>query len=145
MIQRFCPLCATEVEDVGGFCRLGHRLRLDPPQASLGELRDEVDRELGEAEVPARTLVGAVAATHAGHRHATHPTRAAGPTHGPGAARGSGQRIRPTRPSGQPGRSAASPSANDPIASFAPPPRMDWGPERPWRTRLGRVARLWGR
>ena len=29
---------------------------------------------------------------------------------------------------------------SDPIASFAPYPRMDWGPRRPWRRRAGKAA-----
>lgn len=129
MTQRFCPLCATEVQDVGGYCRLGHRLRLEPPQASLGELRDEVDRAFGEVGLVAARASAGVASTRTGPRPA--PSSSQPPT-----------RPAPeSRPSARRGLSASS----DPITAFAPPPRMDWGPERPWRARLSRLAPAWGR
>jgi hypothetical protein len=130
MTQRFCPLCATEVQDVGGYCRLGHRLRLDPPQASLGELRDEVERAFGEAEVVRQdALVGATT----GRGRVAPPSSGQAPPRAP----------RPATPGAGPRPRHASPAAADPITAFAPPPRMDWGPERPWRRRLERIAAPW--
>src|SRR5918992_57337 len=51
MVLRFCEKCAAEVEDVGGFCLLGHPLRLDPPIPSVSHVRNEVDRVLDEVRV----------------------------------------------------------------------------------------------
>lgn len=51
MTTRFCPGCRTEVQDAGGFCLLGHRLALEPPTASLQELRAEVDGSFEEADL----------------------------------------------------------------------------------------------
>jgi hypothetical protein len=127
MTQRFCPLCATEVQDVGGYCRLGHRLSLDPPQASLGELRDEVDRAFGEAElVAARASAGGASSRTGPAPSSSQPPPRPAPESRPKARRGVS-------------------APGDPITAFAPPPRMDWGPERPWRTRLSRLAPAWGR
>ena len=53
MSMRFCPKCDQDVEATGGYCLLGHRLKLDPPVASIGELRDEVDRAFEDLEVAA--------------------------------------------------------------------------------------------
>jgi hypothetical protein len=136
MTQRFCPLCATEVQDVGGYCRLGHRLRLDPPQASLGELRDEVDRAFGEAELVAAQASAGVTSTRTGRGPAPSPAQP--PTRPAPPARPAPPESRPTAR-----RGLSAPS--DPITNFAPPPRMDWGPERPWRDRLSRLAPAWGR
>ena len=133
MTQRFCPLCATEVQDVGGYCRLGHRLRLDPPQASLGDLRDEVDRAFDEAELVVAQASAGVASSRSGRVPPPSPTQA--------HTRPASPVSRESRPTARRGLSAPS----DPITAFAPPPRMDWGPERPWRTRLSRLAPTWGR
>jgi hypothetical protein len=127
MTQRFCPLCATEVQDVGGYCRLGHRLRLDPPQASLGELRDEVERAFGAEVQRQDALVGAAA----GRGRAVASNSLQAPPRAPSPAAPTTPRARPASP------------PPDPITAFAPPPRMDWGPERRWRRRLGRIAVPW--
>ena len=37
MALRFCPTCKADVEDVGGYCRLGHRLKLEPFAEPLDE------------------------------------------------------------------------------------------------------------
>ena len=50
MTMRFCHGCAMDVEDAGGFCLLGHRLSLDPPVASLQELREESAASFQEAQ-----------------------------------------------------------------------------------------------
>jgi hypothetical protein len=130
MTQRFCPLCATEVQDVGGYCRLGHRLRLDPPQASLGELRDEVERAFGDAEVVRREALVGAATGRGGVAPSISPQPPA-------------RRATQAPPGAAPRSRPVSPAAADPITAFAPPPRMDWGPERPWRSRLEGIAVPW--
>jgi hypothetical protein len=124
MTTRYCPSCRAEVEDTGGFCLLGHNLTLEAPTSSLSELRAEVDRVFEEAQVevaaamsapppppPAETVRAAVSG--------------ASPAPSPPRRVFEGLGTEPARP-------------QDPISAFAPPPRMDWGPE-------GRLARLLSR
>ena len=113
MTMRFCEKCSAEVEDVGGFCLLGHPLKLDPLIPSVAHVRHEADRVLEEVR---------------DERH--RPTELNGSSE---AAHG-----RPPRP--PEGRLGRAPTlwdslgkdvrdrSNDPIEAFAPPPRMDWGP-----------------
>jgi hypothetical protein len=102
---RYCTTCAAEVEDAGGFCMLGHRLAPATPSFD-GYGTDSDD---------------------AGSTHRSTPT---GPVP-----------SRPTPPPPPPVAQFSEPSVwdeiegepmgdNDPITSFAPAPRMDWGPDR---------------
>lgn len=106
--RAFCNGCNAEVENAGGFCLLGHRLSAfappPPPPPAMADLREAVSQVFEEA-----------AAVVAG----------------------------PEEPQNQPSRYASSiertwaeletapaPAPDDPINTFAPPPRMDWGPRR---------------
>lgn len=106
MSDRFCRQCNTQVEDVGGFCLLGHSLREVAPTASLKELRAEVDRAFEEASV-----------------QVAHALTEAPPPPPPQVTSVFQIDIdEVTRDS-------------DPIAEFAPAPRMDWGPDKENRLR----------
>ena len=126
MTHRYCPTCASEVEEVDGFCFLGHPLKLHAAPASLSELRDEVERAFADTEpAPERALVGVAARTAAAPPRAQAPAAAA-----------------PARVSSPPASSVSPgprPALDDPIAAFAPPPRMDWGPESLLRGALRRL------
>lgn len=135
--MRYCPKCSTEVEDTGGYCLLGHRLALDPPISSISQLREEIDRSFEDANLE----VTAVLATVGGETREeaiaygdipTGPMRTAAPA--------APARMAPPPPPPPP---AISKKPNpweeleneidisgDPIAAFAPAPRMDWGPEK---------------
>jgi hypothetical protein len=126
MSTRFCTRCNVEVDDTGGFCILGHSLALQPMTKDLAHLRIELDEAFEQAR---REATGA-------------PLPADGP------------RLSPPAPPARPSASAPAtppnelvdgireragtiwaaldeiPPEDDPIAAFAPPPRMDWGPER---------------
>jgi hypothetical protein len=110
MSFRHCPRCGTEVEDAGGYCLLGHPLRLSAPVDSLKELRAEVDRALADVKAEAVEMLQTVSVG-----------AAAGPPPPP-----------PTGP--HPGTFSPlqreADESTDPLEDFAPPPRMDWGPER---------------
>ena len=139
MALRFCHRCACEVEDVGGFCLLGHPLRLEPPIPSLSHIRDEFDRALEEARAEERAP-----RVEADGADLERPSRWGLPAFA--AARVAARRAE-TRPAAVPpppphrtvweslGEEPAGDVA-DPIAAFAPPPRMDWGPERARRVPL---------
>ena len=104
MTDRFCPRCVAEVEDVGGFCLLGHPLTEAAPSGSLTELRAEVDRAFENARVQVAHALGA----------------AAPPPPPPPLAS-----VRTVLTIDQDVHIGP-----DPIADFAPAPRMDWGPEK---------------
>lgn len=109
MTQRFCSRCNAEVEDTGGFCLLGHNLRLAAPADSLSALRAEVNRTFDEAREQLAEVMAPVAAmAPAEEQHHTVWE-------------------------GLDDHAALTP--DDPIAAFAPPPRMDWGPSRGPRRR----------
>ncbi|HWC13552.1 MAG TPA: hypothetical protein VG929_03045 [Actinomycetota bacterium] len=128
---RHCPRCRTHVEDVGGFCLLGHRLNEAARTGSLTELRAEVDRAFEDAKLQVAAAVQAVAPppppipTAVTDIPAPAPLPLAAPA--PTA-------IEPPPPAAvrlaTPLVVDTEPVAGDPIADFAPAPRMDWGPER---------------
>ena len=171
MAQRFCSRCNAEVEDAGGYCLLGHDLRLEAPFDSLKALRAEVNRtfddarrELADVMAPAGVLATdagepaqhAQAEAPASHPQTSTPVRldealvveghpiddrewsdaraqdlapaSASPPPPPGA--------HPTVWEGLDETQSLSPG--DPITTFAPSPRMDWGPRR---SRFGRRPR----
>ena len=109
-MNRFCSHCQAEVEDVGGFCLLGHPLaKAAPDIGSLTALRAEVDRAFEDARVQVATVVGGVSSSAPPPpppADATAPSRTTYPV------------IEQTV------------TGPDPIADFAPAPRMDWGPEK---------------
>ena len=109
MSERFCAQCNTTVEDAGGFCLLGHSLSEAPSTGSLSELRAEVDRAFEEARVQVAATLGAAPPP-------PPPPGFVAPSPGVAPAPFVPQEV----PTGGP----------DPIAEFAPAPRMDWGPER---------------
>ncbi|MFN2488334.1 MAG: hypothetical protein ABR529_01035 [Actinomycetota bacterium] len=119
MSLRFCERCEGEVEDVGGYCLLGHPLRLEPLIPSLAHIRAEVDRAFDEVrlEAPDDDIEVLQPEEPPAPAFAVPP-----PPPPPGLARR--QTVWQSLdedPSG---------AAGDPISAFAPPPRMDWGPER---------------
>ena len=151
MSMRFCPKCDQEVEASSGHCLLGHRLALDPPVASIGDLRKEVDDAFAEALE--------VAAVATGPAPAVRPRRVGPPPPPPPRRKlGSPSSVtqKPVAPPQVPGPTVdLGPGAvpteeellshkasvwkdldkevdlvGDPIGAFAPPPSMDWGPSK---------------
>lgn len=113
MAQRFCHSCGSDVEDTGGFCLLGHRLlaRFDPPPPPpppvMEDLTVEVAQAFDAAQAVVRQMAPPEAPPRSSSRYATSLDRTWAEL-----------------------ESAPPPSADDPINTFAPPPRMDWGPQR---------------
>lgn len=133
-MTRFCPSCRSDVEVTQGHCLLGHSVISEPSQGSLSELRAEVDKAFDDARIQI-----------SGFAPAPKDPAPAPPLREreevPVAAGSSGM----PPPPAPTGRSAQEPwseegvatDPNDPIAAFAPPPRMDWGPKH-WLRRRGR-------
>ncbi len=134
MTVSFCPTCATDVQDVGGFCLLGHRLGLRPDDP-IAQLRAEVDHAFEKVE-------GQIAA-------ALDPLAELAAENGIGAAEALAiaggdsaddrtvlEEMRVTSKAvWKPLEEETTVTGNDPIVAFAPAPRMDWGPERSRRKR----------
>jgi hypothetical protein len=168
MAQRFCSRCNAEVEDAGGYCLLGHDLRLEAPVDSLKALRaevnrtfDEARRELADVMAPAAVLAPELDAgppkldllPPSPRVVAEEPSRRPAPVRldealvvegHPGDAREWADARSPEETSQELGGShtvwegldeAPALKPGDPITTFAPSPRMDWGPRR---SRFGR-------
>lgn len=174
MAQRFCSRCNAQVEDTGGYCLLGHDLRLEAPVDSLKALRaevnrtfDEARRELADVMAPAATFApelgdaggapradlqvpaaprknGSVRLDEAlvveGHpgdddREWSDARAAEDPAPSPAPSPPPPPDAHPTGGEGLDEAPGLTPG--DPITTFAPSPRMDWGPRR---SRFGRRA-----
>ena len=118
MAHKFCSHCGSEVEDTGGFCLLGHRLApvFDAPPPPPPPAMDDLTAEVSSV------FDAALAAVQ--QQPAPAPQQAPEPP------------VQQSRYVSSLDRtwaeleSAAPPAPDDPINTFAPPPRMDWGPRR---------------
>ncbi|MEA2517572.1 MAG: hypothetical protein QOG16_1410 [Actinomycetota bacterium] len=122
MSDRFCPQCQTDVQDVGGFCLLGHPLAVHAPVVSLTALRAEVDKAFEDARVQVAHALGDAMPPPPpppGLATVPAPSRTPVPSRTPAPSRTAALEIDTTNGPG-----------TDPITDFAPAPRMDWGPER---------------
>lgn len=111
--RAYCIRCDSEVENAGGFCLLGHRLSAaappPPPPPAMDDLAEAVAEVFEEAEAKLAAL-----APEAAQEPPPLPSRYASSVERTWAEL----------------ESAPAPSPDDPINTFAPPPRMDWGPRR---------------
>ena len=135
MSERYCPKCGTDVEDVGGFCLLGHSLKLASVTDSMGDLRAEVDRVFEEVreQVQARiaTVTGEIPAV-------TGPPPPPPPVEATAAVEAVEEATQTDLdPLWANFDEDLSPDGPDPIAAFAPSPRMDWGPEKGKKLKRG--------
>lgn len=119
MSERYCPKCQTDVEDVGGFCLLGHSLRLRPITASLDELRDEVDRAFEEVRAQVAAATGEIPAVPSADAPPPPP-----PLPDDLEEQTKTKMVEMWADFEEDAR-----TATDPITAFAPDTRMDWGPE----------------
>jgi hypothetical protein len=129
MADRYCPSCGTDVEDAGGFCFLGHPLRLRSmtDAETLGDLRAEVNKAFEDVKVQVEEALGQI--------EINVPPPPPGSRTEVASAMDSRELDQPDTPV----RSYAdlwrafeeeAAKGEDPITAFAPAPRMDWGPER---------------
>ena len=136
MADRYCPSCGTDVEDAGGFCLLGHPLRLQAmtDAETLTDLKAEVDKAFEDVKVQVEEALGAIEVNvpppPPGPRSTVAPPTVAPELDQPGA---------PVRTYDDLWRAFEAEAARgeDPITAFAPPPRMDWGPQRSKLRRRG--------
>lgn len=120
MVERYCPECRTEVEDVGGFCLLGHDLRLRAmTESTLGDLRAEVDRAFEQARVQVAAITGEVP---------TVPGNPPPPPPPPPLPDDLEEQTKTHMQELWAGFEEEPQTPWDPITQFAPSTRMDWGP-----------------
>ena len=104
----FCNRCNAEVENAGGFCLLGHRISAlappPPPPPAMTDLKEAVEEVFQTA---AAAVSSPEPSTELPSRYASSIERTWAEL-----------------------ETAPAPSPDDPINTFAPPPRMDWGPRR---------------
>jgi hypothetical protein len=136
MTTRYCIKCAAEVPDHGGYCLLGHSLKVQSEAVaeleftSMDDLETELERTFQEATAQvAAALAQAIEPQGATERAVPEQ---AGESETPVTT---GVVAAIERAFDEP----VELPAHDPIAAFSPPPRMDWGPERnPLKKRFSR-------
>ena len=141
MSLRFCSRCRADVEDVGGYCLLGHPFPKDSSDP-ISDLRAEVDKafEQIKIDIPVRGMATAFKAA------APAPALNGASTTGPATA-GAPDAYEELRASDEHmveemaqsrrdywsqlrEEDEAAIARDDPILSFSPSPRMEWGPSK---------------
>lgn len=133
MSLRFCSRCRADVEDVGGYCLLGHPLPQDAVDP-ISDLRAEVDKAFEKVKIEIPVTGMASAFKSAG---APAGTPMADSIDAYEELRGSDEELveemaqtRTDYWSQLRDDADVSVSRDDPILSFSPSPRMEWGPEK---------------
>jgi hypothetical protein len=128
MARVFCPRCRAEVDDVEGFCLLGHRLPIEVLPDPIADLRVAVDAAFDQVEVDLKTMstVGPAQAPPPSAPSVFSSLAPAGDEDDDLARR----MVEAKRSVWAELTADQDLSLNDPIAGFAPSPRMDWGPEK---------------
>jgi hypothetical protein len=124
MTVRFCTACEGEVEAIEGHCLLGHPLRHEAVTGSIDDLRAEVNVAYEEASFRVATVLVEEGETPKGL--VITPVAVVPPPPPPPPP----HRHRPSYEEMWAAYADDAEGSNDPIAAFAPPPRMDWGPKR---------------
>ena len=133
MSLRFCSRCRADVEDAGGYCLLGHPFPLDTADP-ISDLRAEVDKafEKIKIEIP----VSGMASTFQTSR-VPSPEPALPAFEPYEELRSSDEHLveemaqsRRDYWSQLRDEDDATIARDDPILSFSPSPRMEWGPSK---------------
>ena len=141
---RFCPRCGSDVEDVGGFCLLGHRFPALPGSDPIAELRAQVDEAFHKVQTDVAAALDPLAGLARENDAPVPVTSQASAETAPSVAEDdlTVERLEVTSKAlWQPLEDESPLSGSDPIVAFAPSPRMDWGPERAKRGRSSKRPR----
>lgn len=126
MARTFCPRCRADVDNVEGFCLLGHRLPDLPADDPIAQLRDAVDAAFTQVEVDLKSLSANVEGSAPEASPDVFSSLAPTTTDDDLAER----MVEAKRSVWAELTRDQDLALNDPIVGFAPSPRMDWGPER---------------
>ena len=129
MTLRFCSQCRADVEDAGGYCLLGHPFPRDTSEA-LSDLRAEVDKAFEKIKIDI-PLTGMASTFQAPEAMTLEPYE---------ELRTSDELVEEMAQSRRDYWSQLRDEvdvsvSDDPILSFSPSPRMEWGPEKGRRRR----------
>ena len=128
MTLRYCARCRADVEDAGGFCLLGHRF----PQTNedpIADLRAEVDRAFNKVQVD-------ISSVFEEKLEEPEPAPATGVYEQLKTDSETLDEIVENRRNVWRQLSEDGPvERDDPILSFSPSPRMEWGPGKSRRRR----------
>lgn len=112
---------------IDGSCLLGHAAHATSPESPLADIKAAVDQAFDEAEIQ----LGAVRVPEPVSAGAPGPLpRAASPTPSVTMPPPPPPPSRVDRYREALSHISEPNAASDPITAFAPPPRLDWGPER---------------
>ena len=143
MTTIFCTRCSAEVQDVGGFCLLGHPLKASPIGDALDELRAEVDKRFEDVRSELDSIDAHVDLASFDDPPVSAPPPPPPPSlpspPAPPVALEDDEEDRLDPATLQQSYKKvwaeldpdAEVSADDPIYAFAPAGGMDWGPNRP--------------
>lgn len=128
MTLRYCPRCRADVEDAGGFCLLGHRFpeRNEDP---IADLRAEVDRAFNKVQLEISSVFDEkvdefVPASSTGvYEQLKSDDQTLD------------EIVEKRRNVWRELSEEGSVTRDDPIQSFSPSPRMEWGPGKSRRHR----------
>ena len=147
MTLRYCPRCRADVEDAGGFCLLGHRLPVvdeDP----IADLRAEVDRAFNKVQVDISKVfeekLDEPVPAPVGNGVEEHLDESAPASTGNvyeelrSDAEIADEVVQNRRNVWRQLGDDAPVDRDDPILSFSPSPRMEWGPDTSRRRRRER-------
>ena len=129
MNVRFCPRCRADVEDVGGFCLLGHRLVAPVEDDPIADLRSEVDKAFEKVSADVATALDPLQSL-ALENEIPAPVAGAPVEPAPEPEQMLEDMQVTSKALWKPLEEQTPLAGNDPIVAFAPSPRMDWGPEK---------------
>ena len=133
MTLKYCPRCRADVEDAGGFCLLGHRFP-EKNEDPIADLRAEVDRAFKKVQLDIshvfedklEELIPEPTGSIYEQLKADEPVAASGR---PLTDQEAAEDIVASRRDLWRALSDDAPvERDDPILSFSPSPRMEWGP-----------------
>ncbi len=134
MPERYCQRCGADVEDVGGFCLLGHSLKVASVVEPIRDLKAELERTFDEVQAKVVAVTAEIPL-----RDDADPAPIRGPAGPPPpplpADLEEQAKTRLDDLWADYEEQLNQPS--DPIDAFAPAPRMDWGPQRAPKARRG--------
>ncbi|MGH2806787.1 MAG: hypothetical protein ACRDKT_05890 [Actinomycetota bacterium] len=137
MHVRFCPRCRADVEDVGGFCLLGHPLAVPAQDDPIADLRSEVDRAFEKVQVDIDAALDPLQSLALENERPAVAAVAGRAEAEPEAEQMLEDMQVTSKALWAPLEHEAPLTGNDPIVAFAPSPRMDWGPEKTKGRRSG--------
>jgi hypothetical protein len=129
MNVRFCPRCRADVEDVGGFCLLGHRLAAPVEDDPIADLRSEVDKAFEKVQIDIKAALDPLQSLALENElPSAVPATSTEPE--PVSEQMLDDMQVTSKALWKPLEDETPLAGNDPIVAFAPSPRMDWGPEK---------------